>query len=52
MLIMLMIGCERFNDLEMIQQLQRIPRILRKDQVGFFKHVERPEADILQVADG
>ena len=51
MLIMLMIRSKRLDNLVMIEQLQGVPRILRQDQVGLFKHVKRPETDVLEISD-
>jgi hypothetical protein len=52
MFIVLMIRGKGLDDLVMIQELQRVPGILCQDQVGFFEHVQRPEANVLEVADG
>ena len=52
MFIMLMIRGQGFDDLKMIQQFHRVPGILRQDKVCFFKHVERPKTNVLEVADG
>ena len=49
---MLMIRREWFDNLVMIQQLQGVPGIFCQNQVSFFKHFERPESNVLQIADG
>ena len=51
MLVVLMIGRERLNDLVMIQQLKRIPRVFSKDQVNLLQYLQRTQGDISKVSN-
>src|SRR6185437_7075122 len=52
MLIMLMIRRKGLDDLVMIQQPGRVTRILGQDHIDLLQHFQRPERNVLQIANG
>src|SRR5262249_15453568 len=50
-LIVLVVADRRFVDLEMVEQLARLPRIFAGDHRGFAKHAHGAIGDVFQVAD-
>ena len=52
MFIVLMIRSKRFDDLLVVQQFDRGAGIFRQNQVSFFKNLQRPEADVLEITYG
>ena len=51
-LIILMIAGHGRVDVKMIQQLDAVARILRRDQIHFPEYAHGPEGHVLQVSDG
>ena len=51
MFVELVIARGRGIDLIGAEQIGRGPRVLAGDEIGLFEHAERPEGQILQIAD-
>jgi hypothetical protein len=47
----LVIADERFVDLEVAEQIARVPRILGGNDVHILERLERPQRDIAEVSD-
>jgi hypothetical protein len=49
--VVLMIGGERSADAEMRQQLLRVARVFRGDEIGAHEHRKRAEGNVGEIAD-
>jgi hypothetical protein len=50
--VVLVVADEPFGNVEVRKKLQRLPRVFAGDYVRFLQYPQRPERDVLEVADG